>query len=79
MKLLIHRHGEPPLEIESCDRIRIDCGRDGYELRDSPDPLAADSDKSLLVRLETHDGSLAVDLAVFPSGANSVRLKGGLR
>jgi hypothetical protein len=33
----------------------------------------------LLVRLEEHDNGLALNLAMFPTGGNGVRLKGGLR
>ena len=76
MKLLIHRPGQPPLEVEG-DRVSITCGRDNYELREQQGHGRDGS--CLLVRLEEHDGSLALDLAVFPNGGNSVRLKGGLR
>ena len=76
MKLLVHRPGEPPVEIEG-DRVRITCGRDNYEMREQ---VGHGRDGSyLLVRIEEHDGALAMDLAVFPNGGNSVRLKGGLR
>ena len=70
MKILIERHGMPPIEVEGGVRIRILCGKDYYELREQG---------GLLVRLEEHNGGLAMDLAMFPQGGNSVRLKGGLR
>ena len=76
MKLMIYRANEPPLEIEG-ERIRIACGRDNYEMREQQGHGRDGS--YLLVRIEEHDGSLALDLAVFPNGGNSVRLKGGLR
>lgn len=69
MKLVIYRHGEPPIEVEA-DRVRVMCGLDHFEMRDQG---------GLIVRLEEHDGGLASDLAVFPGGGNTVRLKGGLR
>jgi hypothetical protein len=69
MKLLIHRHDAAPLEVEG-DRVRILVGRDHFEMREQD---------GLLVRIEEHDGGLAMHLALFPAGANSVRLKGGLR
>lgn len=76
MKLLVHRGGQPPLEIES-DGVRITCGRDDYEVREQT--AHSKDGPCLLVRLEQHDGTPALDLAVFPNGDNSVRLKGGLR
>ncbi len=69
MKLLVEREGKPPIEIEGV-RVRVMCGRDHFEMREQG---------GLLVRIEEHDGGLAMDLAVFPQGANAVRLKGGLR
>lgn len=76
MKLLVHRYDGPPFEIEG-DRVRIMCGKDHYEMREQvghgPDGTY------LLVRIEEHDGGLALDLAVFPYGGNAIRLKGGLR
>jgi hypothetical protein len=45
-------------------------GRDHFEMREQD---------GLLVRIEEHDGGLAMHLALFPAGANSVRLKGGVR
>ncbi len=70
MKFLVQRHGQPPLEVEG-ERLRIKIGLDHYELRDQQG--------SLVVRIEEHDGKLEQDLAMFPMGGNSVRLKGGLR
>lgn len=69
MKLVIYKPDGPPVEIET-DRVRVMCGQDHFEMREQG---------GLLVRIEEHDGSLAMDLAVFPGGSNSVRLKGGLR
>ena len=69
MKLVIYRHGEPPIEMEG-DRVRVMLGKDHFEMREQD---------GLLVRLEEHDGGLAMDLAMFPNGGNAVRLKGGLR
>lgn len=69
MKIVVERSGEPPVEIEGV-RVRVMCGRDHFEMREQG---------GLLVRLEEHDGGLAMDLAVFPQGANAVRMKGGLR
>lgn len=69
MKLMIYRSGEPPIEIEG-ERVRVMCGQDHFEMREQG---------GLLVRIEEHDGGLAMDLAVFPNGGNAVRLKGGLR
>jgi hypothetical protein len=69
MKFVIYPHGEPPVEIDG-ERIRIMCGNDHFELREQG---------GLLVRIEEHDGGLTLDLAVFPSGGNAIRLKGGLR
>lgn len=69
MKIVIERKGEPPVEIEGA-RIRVTCGQDHFELREQD---------GLFVRIEEHAGTLAMDLAVFPQGGNSVRLKGGLR
>jgi len=76
VKLVIYQHGERPIEIEA-DRVRVFCGQDHYELREQT--AHGRDGSSLLVRLEEHDGGLALDLAVFPSGGNAVRLKGGLR
>ena len=69
MKIVVERNGEPPITIEGV-RVRVMCGRDHFEMREQG---------GLLVRLEEHDGALALDLAVFPQGANAVRLKGGFR
>lgn len=74
MKLIVYGPDQPPLEIEGA-RIRITCGRDNYEIREHRGKDGA----YLLVRLEEHDDALALDLAVFPNGGNSVRLKGGFR
>ncbi len=76
MKLVIYQHGGPPVEIEA-DRIRVICSQDHFEMREQHGHGRDGS--SLLVRLETHDDELALDLAVFPNGSNTVRLKGGLR
>lgn len=76
MKLIIERIGEPPVEIEGA-RVRVLCGKDHFEMREQPGHGRDGS--SLLIRLEEHDGGLATDLAVFPYGANALRLKGGLR
>jgi hypothetical protein len=72
MKLVIYRSDGPPVEI-AAERVRIMCNRDHFEIREQ------DPGRGLLVRLEEHDDKLATDLAVFPNGGNSVRLKGGLR
>ena len=78
MKLLIERNGEAPIAIEGDGmRVRVMCGRDHFEMREQT--AHGRDGSSLLVRLEEHDGGLAMDLAVFPYGANAVRLKGGLR
>lgn len=69
MKLLVTRPDGPPIEIEA-DRVRVFCGPDHFEMREQD---------GLLVRIEEHDGGLALNLAVFPMGGNAVRLKGGLR
>lgn len=69
MKLVIYRSDGPPIEV-AADRVRVLCGHDHFEMREQG---------GLLVRIEEHDGSLAMDLAVFPTGANGIRLKGGLR
>lgn len=71
MKITIRRSDGPPITIEG-DHIDIEHGQDVLELRPH-------GDGGLLVRIEEHAGRLALDLAVFPCGANSVRLKGGLR
>ena len=76
MKLVIYQHGDRPIEIEA-DRVRVLCGQDHFEMREQVGHGRDGS--SLLVRLEEHDGGLALDLAVFPSGGNAIRLKGGLR
>ena len=68
MRLVIYADAEP-IEVVA-RRVRVMIGADHYELREQD---------GLLVRLEEHDGGLAGDLAVFPTGGNSVRLKGGLR
>ena len=76
MKLVIYQHGgDQPIEIEA-DRVRVMCGKDHFEMRTQVEHGGA---QSLLVRLEEHDGGLAMDLAMFPNGGNAVRLKGGLR
>jgi hypothetical protein len=69
MKIVIYRHNDAPIEIEG-ERIRVMCGLAHFEMREQG---------GLLVRIEEYDGGLAMDLAVFPAGANAVRLKGGLR
>ena len=69
MKLVIYKLDGPPVEIEA-QRVRVMCGQDHFEMREQ---------EGLLVRIEEHDGELAMDLAVFPTGSNGVRLKGGLR
>ncbi|HSX22365.1 MAG TPA: hypothetical protein VLE97_06270 [Gaiellaceae bacterium] len=69
MKLVVERNGEAPVEIEAV-RVRVYVGLDHFEFREQA---------GLLVRIEEHDGGLATDLAVFPSGGNAVRLRGGLR
>lgn len=69
MKIIIYKLDGPPIEIEG-HRVRVMCGLDHFEMREQ---------EGLLVRLEEHDGGLAMDLALFPSGANGVRLKGGMR
>lgn len=76
MKLRVHRLSEPPVEVDG-DRVRITCGNDHYEIREQHGH--GKDGTYLLVRLEEHDGQLALDLAVFPTGGNSIRLKGGLR
>lgn len=70
MKLVIYQSGERPVEVEA-DRVRVLCGQDHFEMREMQN--------GLLVRIEEHDGSLTMDLALFPHGGNGVRLKGGLR
>jgi len=75
VKLVIYQ-GDRPIEIET-DRAHVLCGQDHFELREQQGHGRDGS--SLLVRLEEHDGLLATDLALFPTGGNSVRLKGGLR
>lgn len=76
MKLVIYQHGDKPIEIDA-DRVRVMCGQDHFEMREQT--AHGRDGSSLLVRLEEHDGGLALDLAVFPNGGNAVRLKGGLR
>lgn len=76
MKLVIYQHGDRPIEIEA-DRVNVMVGQDHFELREVTGHGKDGS--SLLVRIEEHDGGLAMDLAVFPAGGNAVRLKGGLR
>jgi hypothetical protein len=77
VKLVIYQHGgDKPIEIEA-DRLRVFCDRDHFELREQT--AHGRDGSSLLVRLEEHDGGLALDLAVFPNGSNAIRLKGGLR
>lgn len=68
MKLIVYRPDGPPIEIES-DRINIVHGVDRFEIRPS--------DNTLLVRIEEHQGGLAMDLAIFPNGGNSMRIRGG--
>jgi hypothetical protein len=53
------------------------CGDDHFEMREAGSQRGERG--GLLVRLEEHDGGLALDLAVFPMGGNAVRMKGGLR
>ena len=69
MKIMIYKLDGPPIEIDA-HRVRVMCGQDHFEMREQG---------GLLVRLEEHDGGLAMDLAMFPNGGNAVRLKGGLR
>ena len=73
MKLMIYQH-DRPIEIDT-DRVHVMCGADHFELREQQ----GHGRDGLLIRLEEHDGALAMDLAVFPNGANAVRLKGGLQ
>ena len=68
MKLVIYQHGAPVTNEADC--VRVMCGQDHFEMREQ---------SGLLVRIEEHDGGLAMDLAVFPNGGNAVRLKGGLQ
>lgn len=68
MRIVIYKLDGPPVEIEA-HRVRVMCGQDHFEMREQ---------NGLLVRLEEHNGGLAMDLALFPAGANGVRLKGGL-
>ncbi len=70
MKLVIYRPNDRPIEVEA-DRVRVLCSQDHFEMREL--------ENGLLVRLEEHDGHLAMDLAMFPHGGNAVRLKGGFR
>ncbi len=74
MKLIIHQSGGRPIEINT-DRVRVMCGQDHFVMREQ---LERDG-SSLLVQLEEHDGTLAIGLALFPSAANVVRLKGTTR
>ena len=76
MKLVIYKPDGPPIEIDA-HRVRVMCGQDHFELREQQGH--GRDGASLLVRLEEHDGGLALDLAMFPNGGNAVRLKGGLR
>lgn len=76
MKLVIYQEGGSPVEIDA-HRFRVMCGSDHYEMREQT--AHGRDGSSLLVRIEEHDNGLAMDLAVFPYGANAVRLKGGLR
>lgn len=69
MKLVIYQSGQRPIEVEA-ERVRVMCGQDHFEMREQ---------EGLLVRLEEHDGGLAMHIALFPHGGNGVRLKGGLR
>lgn len=69
MKLVVYRSGDAPIEIEA-DRLRVICGQDHFEMREQD---------GLLIRIEEHDGALAMHLALLPSASNGVRLKGGLR
>jgi hypothetical protein len=69
VKLIIYQPGGEPIEIEA-HRVRVLCGLDHFEMREQ---------SGLLVRLEEHAGNLTSELAVFPNGGNTVRLKGGLR
>ena len=69
MKLVIYQRGGAQIEVDA-DRVRVLCGQDHFEMREQ---------EGLLVRIEEHDGGLAMNLAVFPIGGNAIRLKGGLR
>ena len=75
MKLLVYQLDGSPIEIEA-HHVRVMCGQDHFEMRTQVEHGGA---QSLLIQLEEHDGGLAMDLAVFPTSANGVRLKGGLR
>ena len=86
MKIVIYFADKPPLEIDA-ERVRVYAGADHFEMREA-NKGGALQQGGLLVRLEEHqrrgaDGEvetwrLAMNLAVFPNGANGVRLKGGL-
>jgi hypothetical protein len=86
LKLVIYFPGKAPLEIDA-ERVRVYTQADHFELREAGSGGALQQG-GLLVRLEEHqrrgpDGEietwrLAMNLAVFPNGANGVRLKGGL-
>lgn len=76
MRIVIYRHGSDPVAVDA-DRVRVTCGPDHLDMREHGSSGHAHG--GLLVRLEEHDGALGTDLAVFPLGSNSVRLKGGLR
>jgi len=76
VKLVIYQHGGAPIEIEA-ERVRVLCGDDHFEMRSAGSSRGEQG--GLLVRIEEHDGGLALDLAVFPQGGNAIRLKGGLR
>lgn len=71
MKLVIHQKDGPPITVEG-DRVRLQNGDDAYEVRGV-------HDGSLSIRLEEHADRIALHLAVFPTGANGIRIKGGLR
>lgn len=71
LSLVVHRAGEPPMSV-SGERVYIACGLDLFEIRPH-------GEGGIAVRIEEHADRLALDLAMFPVGGNSVRLKGGLR
>jgi hypothetical protein len=83
---MIYFPDKAPLEIEA-DRVRVYTKADHFELREAGSGGALQQG-GLLVRLEEHQRTLpngevetwrlAMNLAVFPNGANGVRLKGGL-
>jgi len=70
MRILFRRPNGEVVEVV-CDRFRLVCGKDRFELREEGEGLS--------VRLEEHDEKLGTDLAVFPVTGNGVRLTGGAR